>query len=353
MNSSRAVAMDLFCGAGGMSFGAKEAGVDIVFAIERCREAAATYKRNFPDTPIYLGDIRDVKQVPTPPGQTTTIVFGGPPCQGFSTSNQRTRNRSNPSNWMFTEFIRVAKLWSPDWIVVENVKGIRETLKGFFLRAIEEQLRLLKYRTSTISLNAVDFGVPQRRVRTFIAGSKEGKVLDVPPDPNRCQVTVAEAIDDLPVLSSGATKDQLPYKCAPTSDYARNLRGRSNTVTGNLVTKNNEVVLRRYSFVPPGGNWEDIPEELMDNYGNVMNCHTGIYRRLRANEPSVVIGNFRKNMLIHPTQNRGLSVREAARLQCVPDSFMFRGSIGFQQQQVGNLVPPPMSKAVFKRILDT
>ena len=91
----------------------------------------------------------------------------------------------------------------------------------------------------------------------------------------------------------------------------------------------------------------------MKNYNNVSNCHTGIYRRLRSSEPSVVIGNFRKNMLIHPAQHRGLSVREAARIQCVPDDFVFCGSIGFQQQQVGNLVPPPMARAVLQRIVET
>ena len=89
---------------------------------------------------------------------------------------------------------------------------------------------------------------------------------------------------------------------------------------------------------------------LMGNYEDVSRCHTGIYRRLIEDEPSVVIGNFRKNMLIHPWRDRGLSVREAARLQSIPDWFEFHGSIGFQQQQVGNLVPPLLAKAVFNQI---
>jgi DNA (cytosine-5)-methyltransferase 1 len=118
-----------------------------------------------------------------------------------------------------------------------------------------------------------------------------------------------------------------------------------------LVTRNADFILERYRFVPPGGNWEDIPIRLMKNYADRDRCHTGIYHRLRLDEPSKVIGNYRKNMVIHPSQNRGLSVREAARLQSFPDSFVFKGSIGFQQEQVGNAVPPLLAKAVFDAIV--
>ena len=89
----------------------------------------------------------------------------------------------------------------------------------------------------------------------------------------------------------------------------------------------------------------------MTNYTNRMRCHTGIYRRLQYDYPSTVIGNYRKNMLIHPDQNRGLSVREAARIQSFPDWYEFKGSIGFQQQQVGNAVPPLLAQAVFNTLL--
>jgi DNA (cytosine-5)-methyltransferase 1 len=121
-----------------------------------------------------------------------------------------------------------------------------------------------------------------------------------------------------------------------------------------LVTVNNTLVQKRYQHIPPGGNWTNIPARLMKNYTNLVDDrsrHTGIYRRLCWDEPSVVIANYRKNMLIHPDQDRGLSVREAARIQSFPDSYRFAGSIGFRQQQVSNAVPPLLAKAVFSQIV--
>src|SRR5207302_5589235 len=125
--------------------------------------------------------------------------------------------------------------------------------------------------------------------------------------------------------------------------YAKSLRKKLRKCTGNLVTANNDLVLSRYKHIPPGGNWCDIPRALMRNYTNLVDHrsrHTGIYRRLAWETPSIVIANYRKNMLIHPEQNRGLSVREAARIQSFPDNFQFAGTIGLQQQQVSNAVPP-------------
>ena len=137
----------------------------------------------------------------------------------------------------------------------------------------------------------------------------------------------------------------------PISPYAKLMRGNSQQCHNNLVTKNSDYIIERYKHISQGENWEAIPQELMKNYKNVSRCHTGIYRRLKEDEPSIVIGNFRKNMLIHPWEDRGLSVREAARLQSFPDNFIFEGSIGYQQQQVGNAVPPLLAKAVFDHVL--
>ena len=119
----------------------------------------------------------------------------------------------------------------------------------------------------------------------------------------------------------------------------------------NYVSRNADYVIERYSYIKQGQNWRAIPDSLMQNYANKNNCHSGIYKRLRADMPSVVISNYRKNMLIHPFQDRGLSVREAARLQSFPDNFIFKGSLMRIQQQIGNAVPPLLAKAVFEKIL--
>ena len=117
------------------------------------------------------------------------------------------------------------------------------------------------------------------------------------------------------------------------------------------MSLNNELVIKRYKHIPQGGNWRDIPDELMINYTDKERCHSGIYKRLKADEPSVVISNYRKSMLIHPFQDRGLSVREAARIQSFPDDFYFEGPISHIQQQIGNAVPPLLAKAVIQQIL--
>ena len=345
------IGIDLFSGAGGMTLGARMAGIEVVYAVENCPVAASTYRNNFPSVPLFVGDIRSLTSLPTTSVGASTVLFGGPPCQGFSTSNQRTRNSHNPHNWMYKEFIRVATMWKPDWIVMENVKGIMETTGGLFLTRIVDALERAGYTTSVSVLNASEFGVPQRRARTFIVGSRSGHSFCALTGTGSTPPTVGMALSDLPSLEPGAAVDSLPYHHEAKNNYARSLRGDLQHVTGNLVTKNASHVLTRYPYVPQGGNWENIPPSMLGTYKDVTNCHTGIYRRLHPNRPSVVIGNFRKNMLIHPTEHRGLSIREAARIQAVPDHFLFSGSIGFQQQQVGNMVPPPLAHAVMEAVV--
>ncbi|MBL3591236.1 MAG: DNA cytosine methyltransferase [gamma proteobacterium endosymbiont of Lamellibrachia anaximandri] len=348
------IGIDLFSGAGGMSLGAKMAGVDVQQVVEQDYHAAQTYLINHvPINGVFVDDIRKFKpkKVVSRSGQPV-MVFGGPPCQGFSTSNQRTRSKENTNNWLYEEFLRVVRDIRPEWVVFENVKGILETEKGYFANDIIEKLERIGYTTSARLLNATDYGIPQRRSRFFVVGFLGRKEFIFPKPSHDKAVTVKQAISDLPTLQNGASNCYMKYTKKAYYSYAKEHRQKSNGCHNHLVTRNNSTVIERYMHIPQGGNWEDIPESLMGNYVDRSRCHTGIYKRLINGEPSVVIGNYRKNMLIHPTQNRGLSVREAARLQSFPDDFRFIGSIGFQQQQVGNAVPPLLAKAIFASIIN-
>lgn len=328
------------------------AGIDVKLAVEQDPYAAATYSFNHPTTKVIVSDIKELRIVTVPKKGESSILFGGPPCQGFSTSNQRNRDRKNQANWLFEEFIRVVKLWKPDWVVFENVKGIIETEKGVFKEKVIQSLKDAGYITSSGILCASDFGTPQKRSRFFLIGSRHGISIEMPRPTQRKPITVKQGIDDLPKLRNGANVNFLPYSHTARSKYAKSMRNGKKGCTNHLVTKNAPHILKRYSHIPQDGNWENIPKKLMGNYTDVSRCHTGIYRRLSEIKPSVVIGNYRKNMLIHTIQNRGLSVREAARLQSFPDWYEFKGSIGFQQQQVGNAVPPFLAKAVFENIME-
>ncbi len=345
------IGIELFSGAGGMATGAKQAGIKICIAVENDAYAAQTYMKNHQDTTVVIEDIENVAEFKFNKKNEQVVLFGGPPCQGYSYSNRKTRNSKNPKNWLFKEFLRCAKLTMPDWIIMENVPGLKRMDNGFFLKTICDDLHKLGYTPNVKILNAVDFGVPQKRERLFIVASKSGIVFEFP-EGNfiNTPITVKDAISDLPTLVNGSMEDVLLYKTKAISKYAKLLRGGSKRVKQNYVSKNSDLVIERYRYIKQGNNWKDIPIELMANYKDFSRCHSSIYRRLNENEPAVIISNYRKSMIIHPTENRGLSVREAARLQSFPDDYEFVGSLDQKQQQVGNAVPPLLAKAIFTQL---
>lgn len=349
--ASKIVGIDLFSGVGGLTQGAIASGIDVQFAVEKDVFAAKAFQLNHPKVKMINKDIREVKESDFLIDRKKAIIlFGGPPCQGYSTSNQKTRNRNNPNNWLFKEFVRLAKGLKPDWIVLENVKGIVETERGFFEETIRSSFEKMGYKCTELLPSAADYGVPQNRNRFFLIGSHNGIKIELPKPMNRI-ITVEEAFADLPVLNNGASVDRLPYRNEAEYEYAKMMRGQLESCTGHLVSRNAKFVLDRYPFIPQGGNWNDIPDDLMKNYKDKSRCHTGVYKRLKADDVAMTVGNYRKSMIIHPWENRGLSVREAARLQSFPDSYLFYGSIGYQQQQVGNAVPPLLAKVVFDEIM--
>lgn len=347
--------IDIFSGAGGLSLGAEMAGIKIKTAIEINKSAAQTFLRNHKGTEVLQSDIQelDPKTLHTKKSPVF-VIMGGPPCQGFSMSNTRTRNMKNENNFLFLEFVRFVQEIRPAWFVLENVWGLTNINNGKTQMMIEDCFRAIKGydNISSSILWASDYGVPQKRNRFFMVGNRLGIEFKFP-DKNTRKITVEEAIGDLPSLQNGEMLEESDYTIPfeDASPYARLMRNGSSKARQNYVSKNNDLVIERYKYIGQGENWRAIPDFLMQNYTDKGRCHSGIYKRLRADQPSVVISNYRKSMLIHPHENRGISVREAARLQSFPDTFIFEGPLMHIQQQIGNAVPPLLAKAVFQQII--
>ena len=345
--------IDIFSGAGGLSLGAEMAGIRISHAVEINESAAKTFERNHKGAKVHKGDIKDIKSLDLISDKKPAfVIMGGPPCQGFSLSNTRTRNMKNEKNFLFLEFVRLVQEIKPTWFVLENVWGLTNMEEGKTQTMIENCFKELGYTVSSKVLWASHYGVPQNRNRFFMVGNKNGIEFEFPKRFDY-EVSVEEAIGDLPTLNNGQMLDEAQY-VIPFDDatpYEQLMRKDSELARQNFVSRNNDLVIERYHYIPQGGNWRNIPDRLMQNYADKGRCHSGIYKRLIANKPSVVISNYRKSMLIHPYQDRGLSVREAARLQSFPDNFIFEGPISHIQQQIGNAVPPLLAKAVFDQII--
>lgn len=348
------LALDVFSGAGGLSMGAKLAGAKVAYAFEKDRNAARTHEFNFPDSAVVkefvttASAVRLCKSLGLTRG-SIDLVLAGPPCQGFSISNLRTRDQSNPANHAWKSVIKIVSHLRPKGVVIENVGGIETYQNGAVVKTIERSLQKMGYTVKRYCLDAIDFGVPQHRKRVFFVAVSHNVL------PETIRPTVAEplsvgaALGDLPRVPNGNKKDNFLYRLngRALTKYQRQMRrGANGSVMNCKTSENTDLILRRFAHVRQGKNWADIPNSLFLTYSKKENCHRWLYRRLAETQPSVTISNFRKNMLIHPWQNRTLSVREAARLQSLHDRFILFGNLQSQQQQVANAVPPPVGKAV-------
>lgn len=312
------------------------------------------------------------------------VLIGGPPCQGFSNANRNSWSAKNPNNRLVDVFLRYVRQLQPRLVLLENVQGIlwtdrQDSVTGLSVADhIVGSLKRSGYWAFPKLLDAVWFGVPQHRARFFLlavhedTGYRRDDFNDWGPFPapshgpatDHPYTTVQQAIGDLPVIGNAASEDILPYSPPPADVLAQNpylswLRegAEPEVITDHVTSRHAEYVLERYRHIREGGNWQDILE-LMTNYTEVDRTHSNIYRRLRRDEPAVTIGHYRKSMIVHPRQNRGLSLREAARLQSFPDWFRFagavdarRGGLMHKQQQLANAVSPLIAKAIAEYLL--
>lgn len=357
MKDGKLIAVDLFSGAGGLSEGLKNAGFDISLAVDIDYYSCLVYGENHRIPPL-CKDIKEIKRFEyllksvDLKKREVDLIAGGPPCQGFSVANKITRNENNEKNKLVMEFVRIIKEIHPPAFIMENVTGLMSISEGCFINDVISDFEDAGYTVSKEALNAADFGVPQMRNRIFIVGMQHAKYVFPKPSHGhkgkKPYISVGNAIlADLPELNGSTGERIFPYTALPQNKFQRHLRLGCTRIYDHIITKNNETVKRRISAIPQGASLCDLIKrgELAEDLIITVD-HKSVYRRLSADLPSVTIGNFRKAMLIHPTENRLLSLREAARLQSFQDKYRFSRGISHMQQLIGNSVPPLLSKAV-------
>jgi len=358
MIDGKPVAIDIYCGAGGLTEGLEIAGFRVLLGIDAKPAPYLVYSRNHRQTLAFWTDIKQVKNFQNFLRYTGTdykkidVVVGGPPCQGFSVANTKTRGSHNGRTELF-EFVRVVKEISPAAFVMENVVGIRSIKDGDLLDTLVSKFEDLGYDVRTEILNAMSFGVPQSRRRIFIIGNIDGTYrtpLATHGIDKRPPVTVEDAImGDIAMLDGTMGTRVAEYVAEPKTDYQKVMRRRSPALFDHVVTMNSEVVKRRMSLIREGQSLADLLEEgKVPRDLKIAIDHKSVYRRLDRKRPSVTLVHFRKSMLIHPLENRLLSLREAARLQSFSDCYRFPGLINYMQQVIGDAVPPLLAKAVVK-----
>jgi DNA (cytosine-5)-methyltransferase 1 len=367
--------IDLFCGVGGFSTGFEGTGeFEVVAGIDLLGDRLDTFCRNHPAANGHGGDIRKlstdnlIENSPRP-----FVVIGGPPCQGFSSIRPfRNVDWSDPRNNLGEEFCRVVAALEPEWLVFENVVGLLTHEKGKTLSALTEAFQALGYRTSVRVLNGAYHGLPQRRERLVVVGSRRGKVFEWPVASHRhshrsmagqskllivpdegffdcalSAVNLMDAIDDLPPVAAGESASY--YLCSPKNRYQELLRDGADELSMHDATAHSPEMLNIIRHA--GDNIYALPA------GLVTSGFSTCYSRLAPHEPSNTITvNFvhpASNRCIHPFQDRALTPREGARLQSFPDTFEFLGSRTQVVKQIGNAVPPLLGKLIAEAILES
>ncbi len=365
--------IDLFAGAGGLSLGLEQAGFTSIFANEINKYAALTYKTNrkINDKKIFVGDIAYlnahyhelVEDLDTP-----FLVCGGPPCQGFSMAN-RQRLIDDPRNHLYLEYLKFLKNAKPHFFIMENVRGmtqkIDEVMDNFHEYLGQE------YNISYSLLNAKEYNIPQNRERLFIIGNNLGintnDIFFAIFTQKQQTFTLFDAIGDLPILkpnpNRNSTKTENPdvgyFKCNYTYQETRYTKfineGRTIEYLYNHKNRyNNKRDIEIFTRLPQGSNSLDESIKDIMPYSSRNHMFKDKYYKLKYDEVSKTITSHMKNdcnMYIHPTQPRGLSPREAARIQTFPDDYVFYGPQNSWYLQIGNAVPVKLAEMIGRAIV--
>lgn len=344
--------LDVFCGAGGLSYGIdKNKHFHTKVAIDFDEKAAETFKRNMPDAEVIVGDITDtnVKQkiIELSRKEKVNMIVGGPPCQGYSMKGKKL-GLKDPRNFLFREYLNLVKELQPDVFVIENVKGLLLASNGWFKDEILTAVSNLGYWVEYGVLNAADFGVPQSRERAIFICSKN-KIVTLPTPTTSKRTTVRDAISDLSYLESGEGEFKQEYITPAKSDYQKMMRDGSLALYNHKASNHKKVAIEKLKMIPPEQGKEFIPKELQGKQK-----FKTTWGRLKWDDVSPTIdtrfdasSNGTNN---HPYLNRAITPREAARIQSFDDKFVFYGSKVYIRKQIGNAVPPLLAKAIADKI---
>lgn len=341
--------IDLFSGVGGLSLGFKRLGFNILIANEIDSEIARSYELNHPDTIMLNKDITalDVESVFSKYIGGVDVVIGGPPCQGFSQKGSR-KSIKDDRNFLFRYFYNVIKYLTPGYFLMENVPEILTANDGLFKDEIINIFEKIGYEVDYKVLNSSVFGVPQIRKRAFFLG-KYGGFCNLPNRSKTCNVTIDDAIGDLAYLESGEGTEMAAYRFSAKTEYQIKMRANSSVLFNHVSTKHSKSTIEKMKMIPPGCGKEVLPEKLLTK-----SIYSGTWSRMLPNEQSVTITTRfdtpSSGRFMHPTLNRCITSREAARIQSFPDDFIFYGTKGSQMKQIGNAVPPLLGQAIAETI---
>ena len=344
------IVADLFAGVGGLSQGFVQEQFTVKFAIESDRAIAKAYIKNHDTVTMINSDIAmvDVKELWEKFGYVDVIV-GGPPCQGFSQKGKRL-SLADQRNYYFRYFIAMLEKFSPRYFLLENVPNIISTSNGYFKNELMKAFNKLGYAVDSKVLKASDFGVPQDRRRAFFLGKKGKEVLPLSEIKETTQkTTIEEAIYDLPFIKSGGGSEIAKYTKPVKSNYQKMMRGDTSTLFNHKATNHSKVALERLALIPKGKGKEVLPEKHLTK-----SIYSGTWSRLKEDgQAATITTRFdtpSSGLFTHPILDRCLTVREAARIQSFPDSFIFVGNKTSQMQQVGNAVPPLLARKIAQLI---
>ena len=347
--------LDLFCGAGGLSWGMdKNPYFKTMVALDFDENAANTFKKNMPYAEVVVGDITDSKikeNIVTLAKKTgVNMIVGGPPCQGYSMKGKKL-GLQDPRNFLFREYLDLVQRLQPDVFVIENVKGLLLSANGWFKDEIVSTIENLGYTVRFGILNAANYGVPQSRERAIFICSKHG-AIELPEATVNSKVTVRDAIGDLAYLESNEGDFQQEYITEPKSDYQIVMRAGSEKLYNHKASNHKQIAIEKLKMIPPEQGKEFLPEEL---HGKQK--FKTPWGRLKWDEVSPTIdtrfdasSNGTNN---HPFLHRAITPREAARIQSFDDKFIFYGSKVHVRKQIGNAVPPLLAKAIADKIAKT